>query len=128
MEGRLIISEPKYPDIFVNTEKSYRSEKEAMEELSWHERIIAQKQLPLSETEITEITIAGIPYQFFIKRDKLFYRIMFRPYFELLERLERKGVEIYQGFIVQDLKKGYNFYEIGSIDGANIYLLIGGQK
>jgi len=129
MEGVLIVSEPKFEDIFADTEREYENEKTALEELSFSERILAKKRIPLSETEITEIPIAGIPYRFFVKRGKLFYQIGLGRLWEgVLEKLQKRGVEVFQGFIVIPLKKGYRFYEIGSLDGANIYLLLGGIK
>ena len=129
MEGLLIVSEPKAEDIFADTDREYPNEKTALEELSFYEKILATKRIPLLETEITEIPIAGIPYRFFVKRNKLFYQIGFGRLWEgILEKVERRGVEVFQGFIAIPLKKGYRLYEIGSLDGANIYLLLGGVK
>jgi len=125
MKALLIVSKPKFKDVFVDTERSYENEKVAVEELSFYENVLATKRIPLGEKEITEIPIATIPYRFFLKSDKLFFQIgLGRLWEEVLEKLSKKGIEIFNRFIALKLKEGLRFYEIGSIDGANIYLLI----
>jgi hypothetical protein len=126
MRGLLIVTKPQSG--FVDTDREYGNKKVALAYLSFNEKILAKKEIPLSNDAVTEITIAGVPFKFFVADGKLFYSVgLPRLFYPILDKLRKKGIETYRDFITIPIKKGWHFYEMGSIDGMNIYLLLEGK-
>jgi len=126
MKGLLIVTKPERG--FVDTDREYEDKKIALTHLSFSEKILAKKKIPLTNSAVTEITIAGVPFKFFVADGKLFYSVSLpRLFYPVLDKLRKKGIETYRDFIAVTLEKGWRFYEIGSINGMNIYLLLEGK-
>ena len=117
----MVVSRPIYGE--VSEEGPFSDWKEALNTLKLYEKVEAQRLIPLYDHKVVSIKVFGLPFEFWIRGNRLFWRINWSPFKVFLERLSKR-IEIYKGFTVWTKEReGIFITSLGSVEDFLVRLI-----
>jgi len=117
----LVVSRPIHGE--VSEEGPFSDWKAALNTLKLYEKVEAQRLIPLYDHKVVSIKVFGLPFEFWIRGNRLFWRINWPPFKSILERLSKR-IEIYKGFTVWTKEReGIFITSLGSVEDFLVRLI-----